>query len=105
MDNKTDKIYVLNTKTMKFNESTIRCPESGYFHAINMNDPEKEHFLCFGYIRKLWKLQDFQDLIFPPFYLSQIIRNYISFEMVHLLEMVDGGHWKIGIDQIISNSI
>ena len=104
----TDKIYVLNMKTMQFNESTIRCPETGIFRALNMNDPEKEklvNLVCFGYIRNLWKLQEFKDLMFPPFCLIQIIRNYISSEMIHLFEEVNGSHWKIDIDQIISNSI
>ena len=97
----TDKISVLKTNNMKFIECTIRCPIKGYFDAINMNDSHNEELMTFGYIRKL--LIQFNDLLYLPVYLIKIIRNYISIEIIHLLESNVGYHWKINIDQIVAN--
>eukprot|EP01084_Bolivina_argentea_P001091 1996_1 len=99
---KTDKIYVLNTKTMKFRKSGICCPKKGRFQAINMNNKGREQLLCFGFINELWNTNKFNNLMKLPFYLTNIITQYVAIEMVHLIHAATGAHWKINVDDIIT---
>eukprot|EP01084_Bolivina_argentea_P196140 336297_1 len=62
-----DNIYILNTNTMKFTESQVKCPRIVPFKAINMNNAKREQLLCFGYIRYLWSMPSFKDIINIPF--------------------------------------
>lgn len=88
---------------MVFKECAINCPQSSGFHAINMNNPKNEELRCYGYIRNLWKLSAFKNILYPPFDLKQIIRSYFCEEIIYLLD-VAGNHWKINLDLIIANS-
>jgi len=94
----SNKIYVLTVKTMEFKECTIDCQESGTFKAINMSQPKNEELGCHGYIRNLWKLPQFNGILYPPDYLIQIIRSYFCEETIHLLSPNGSGHWRINLD-------
>eukprot|EP01083_Nonionella_stella_P192596 711828_1 len=105
MSGKSDKIYILNTKTMKFRESGIGCPIAGRFQAINMNNKGGEQLLCFGFINELWNTNKFNNLIKLPFYLTNIITQYVAIEMVHLIHQNSGSHWKMNVDDIITTFV
>ncbi len=98
----SDKIYILNIKTMKFRESRICCPRTGTFQAINMNNKGREQLLCFGFINELWNTNKFNNLIKLPFYLTNIITQCVTIETVHLIHQKSGSHWKMNIDDIIT---
>merc|ERR1712130_407914 len=81
-DKTIDDILVLHTKNMEIKQSKI---SSGTFRAVIPSNKMNEELTVFGFVRRLWKNKDFKQLLFPPFYLIQIIAFFYNEEYLHLI--------------------
>eukprot|EP01084_Bolivina_argentea_P271438 461866_1 len=96
---KTDQIFVYDVISKSFYMSTVRCPNPGYYQAISINDSKREELLTFGFIKKCYKENDYEDMTLLPHYLCRLITEFSSQQWVHLLTI--GEHWTLPIDSIL----
>ena len=79
----------------------------GMFHAIMMDNPDRDNLLVFGYIRDCFKKEEFKHIQQFPDYLIRLIGTWICNEWIHLIrldgEEERGMHWKIRLDDILES--
>ena len=98
--NKRNTIWIMDVDTMEFKKSKMVCPMEGLFQAVLMGSREKKELLTFGYIRCLWKTEEFVEVKELPLELVDVIASYYCTEYVHLFHE-KGDHWKIQLDKIL----
>eukprot|EP01084_Bolivina_argentea_P086276 155942_1 len=86
-------IYCLKDKTIT--PSKIKCPISGIFSAITVNNKIKDEKLVWGYVRKQWVNCKIDDHQFPPTYLMKLMHSYYLNEFIYLLDKLSKKHYKI----------
>eukprot|EP01084_Bolivina_argentea_P215186 365308_1 len=91
--------YVVNLKEMSIikKEISVPCIQTG--KMIIVSDEKVEELLSFGYIRNCWNLPSFSNIIYPPFYLTQLMNSYFTKEMIHMISAAS--HFSINVDKII----
>lgn len=96
-------IFILDLENEIFSESLIQCPMAYMFDAIVYNNyPYSEMILTAGFVRNLRKSQNESLPILPHDIISFIASLFIS-EYVHLIDVKDGKHWKMNLDEIVNN--
>ena len=102
-------IFVYDVKNGKFANSNIKTPTQSIFHAVMLNDSERDNKLCFGFIRDCYKNNaGFLHLQELPFYLMQFVSKWYQNQEIYLLDRDrsnDENHWKINVDYILQNVI
>ena len=98
----TDDIYVYNVKHIEFRKCSIKCPEKGVFDAF-INDIDGDNVLTFGYINNCFKCNNFFNVRPLPYYLIKLIAKKVCIQYVHLINVKSGKHWKMDLNQIMSN--
>ena len=100
---KFDDIYVYSVWDESFRKSRIKCPKRGKFHAVAVNDKEREELCVHGYVRHQWHQSEINEQLFPPRYLIQIMRRYYHKEYIHLFQSGGSGnsHWKKDVFDIL----
>ena len=68
------------------------------FKAIIIGDAE---LWTTAFVRDCYKQNDFKYVQELPHYMIQLISKWVCVEMVHLLDMENGGHWKIELQHIL----
>ena len=101
-DDQIDNIWIMDIDTMEFSECKIMCPEANNYHAINMSDRGNADLLMFGYIRDLWELSEFSDILYPPDGLIKLMAMFCSTEVIHLISE-HGEHCKIALADILQH--
>ena len=76
---------------------------SDHYQAVIPSNKMNEELTCFGFVRSLWQNKEFEHILFPPYYLIQIITFFYNKEYLHLIDvgMDNGNHWRIKVDEII----
>ena len=59
--------------------------------------------LMIGWIRKLFKTEDFSTLQLPPLYLMQSIALWLSCEQLHWINYSSGAHYTIKMHHIVTS--
>merc|ERR1712154_174279 len=83
-----DKIFVLDIRddnNYKLRKSGIISPLSGYQHIVRIGGGLRDEMLVIGWIRKMFKCAEFNDLSLPPTYIMQLISLWYNQEAVHFL--------------------
>ena len=108
-----DKIYVLDIKNNNNNKyklfkSTIKCPLSGNNNICRLGGEINNELLVIGWIRNLFKIKQFNNLIIPPMHIMKMIKNWYDQEMIHWLwkgQYIDQKyqHYAINCKYILSS--
>ena len=94
----SDIIYVMDLDTLEIKQSVIKCPERGSFRAACYFErgDDKYDLLINGFMR------EYND----GFVLNEIVKIIQGFsyrDYVHLVDKSNRSHWRIKIDEILSN--
>ena len=109
-NNKTEEIktnvFVYNIKAGTLKKSNMPSPISkgGAAMATTRNE-DKDDLLTFGFIHKWQKFYKTQPM---PFYLIQLVGNWVCYETIHVIEVMgsgDNSHWTLDIDEIIKSTL
>ena len=109
----TDSIYILDLLTMEMRASIISCPRKSYrFRAIIMDNERARNCIVFGFVRGLWKKEEYKLMRYPPDYIIRLILSWFMYESLHLLDNSinygysgrDNDHWIIDVDHVINLS-
>ena len=97
-------VYDLNTRQIK--KSSIRCPDTTQkkgFQAVNLGDKERDELTTFGFVNSSFKKKEFRGVQALPHYLISMIGKWYAMEYIHLIPVDEQTHWRIAVDQILSN--
>merc|ERR1712154_314084 len=100
-DGHKSDIFIYSVSKRTFIKSTVKCPANRIYHAVTINDEERDEKAVFGYIRKQWKLSQIPQHFFPPYYLLALMASFYYNGFVHILDGRKGKHWKISILDLI----
>ena len=110
--NTGDEIYVLNIDdSYKLNKCNIHCPKPGNIHCpihiVRSGHKLEQEMLVIGWIKSLFRSNDFKHLRVPPVYILQLIARWYNQEMLHWLERncedTENEHYMISIKHILSS--
>ena len=95
-------IYVIDTETWKIYDPKIKC-ELSYVSACISNNDYKAEMSVFGYIRYCWKLFELSgmDIDYPPRDVINMIKSFISYEIMYILDSTNKNLWSVHVDQIL----
>ena len=104
-----DCIYVIdirNDKNYRIEQlHGIRVPKLQTAHNIfSFRGGIKQQLLINGFVRNLFKLSEFQDLLFPPNDILQIVYNWYCVEEIHWIETGEtngNDHFTVELSHII----
>eukprot|EP00483_Globobulimina_turgida_P010456 UN10477 len=96
----SDEIYVLSLETMDFKQCKLKCPMKSKFNAVIVDNFEN-HQLVVGYVKDLWRMKKFANIMYPPKEVINIIQRYYYNQEIHLF--ADKSHWKVNVDDILNN--
>ena len=102
----SDLIFILDIDNQIFHQSLIYCPIRYMFNGIYHNNyPYSEVILTYGFIRNLRQnLQNNEYLPILPNDIKSFIGSLFILEYIHLIDLKDGKHWKMNLDEILSNT-
>eukprot|EP01084_Bolivina_argentea_P166652 289297_1 len=102
LSKKVDDIYMLNTNTMCFSKSKLKCVMKGHCKAVIPDYYTLKDKICvFGYIRTTWKAKQFNDVQYLPHYLIELMKKFYINDCIHLIHQ-GGHHNKIKVDAIFA---
>eukprot|EP01084_Bolivina_argentea_P064619 117838_1 len=107
----TTKMTIMKKKKKKKKQtkkfimtSKIRVPLADKFYPIAIIPHSKtvDEITCFGYLRQMWKRDEFKYMIYPTC-LMQLVSLFYENSYVHLINAADGecGHFTIQVDKIL----
>ena len=96
-----DDILLYSVCNETFKISKIKCPEPDCYHAVAINDGNKDKLITFGFIRSKWKECKMNAHSFPPQCLIQIICDYYWNEYVHLNALYGCKHHRIDVFELL----
>ena len=106
-----NSIYVIDINNMKLLQCKLKCPSkfksnsrnsNGPMRAICMNNENRDNLMVFGFVNEFQiNNNNNNNITNIPHYLINIILNYILTEYIHIFWA--DYHWKINIDDILSN--
>eukprot|EP01084_Bolivina_argentea_P204583 349407_1 len=106
---KNDKIWVLDiidANDCKLRESSICCPKPGGI-LIRMQNKLLDESTVIGYVKKLFKTKEFNNLQLPPACILELISEYYNQEMIHWIDTnipskrSKYNHFGINVKQIL----
>ena len=110
-NNKTKKtedvIFVYDLINGAIHKSDIKAPTINLSAAITTRNNHHEDCATFGCINKWYKATEFKSVQELPMYLKKLIREWVCFEKIHLIELdlekCDHIHWVMDVDKIIES--
>eukprot|EP01084_Bolivina_argentea_P264262 447594_1 len=96
-------IFIFDVETQLFSQSIIQCPMPCMCEVILYdNYPYSEMLITCGYIRNLRNINNCYP--FVPHDIISFIACMFILQYVHLIDVTDGYHWKINLDEILNNA-
>ena len=92
-----DRIFVLESHTMKLSESKIKLPFRGGCKAVIMENKKENDLLVHGFIKEQMNIYNMNI----PFALISSICVWHLTEYIHIIHSEIGNHWRINVDKII----
>ena len=106
-----DDIFILDltSEDYQLRKCKIKCPQSGncnYWINTVILGGSKDEMLTDGWIKELFKLQQFKHLLLPPTYLIKMISQWYNQPMLHLFygqpnNMIPARHYEIKVSTIL----
>eukprot|EP01084_Bolivina_argentea_P091570 164827_1 len=104
-------IFVMNTMKMSIKkskitlkdemfQSTFLIPAENDLHINILSNKTIDELLSHGFIRNTWEEKHFENIMYIPYYLIQIITQYYNNEYLHVMEC-KAKRWKIKLDDIL----
>ena len=101
----SQSIYLLDLNTLKISISKIESAVTGFGAACIGSNDYNEEFAIFGYIRQCWKLPEFSDLMELPMDVIRIIKSFIFFEMIYMLDAKHEKFCSISVDKLFDQYV
>ena len=101
--NSTNHIHIFDLMKQKMVRlDSMFCPMNGGFNAVLLGDYSKDKKIVSGFIKRCWKLTDFQTVRPISNDLMGLIQRWYSNEQVHLMHITKKEHWQIGLAEVIN---
>ena len=96
----------MDRKANKLFKHTIETPNSwsGPWLGMTTKNDKNDDLLTFGYVNRCYKMPDFKGVQVLPFYLIKLIKEWVCFETLHLLQLNKDWSWTdwtIDVDIIL----
>eukprot|EP01084_Bolivina_argentea_P260336 439615_1 len=80
-------IFVFDSQTMQVKKSKIKMPFFGQCQmVIPKSNKRNKNVILSGYVRNAWKNDSFNELIYPPLYLVDLMTTYYSNGYAYLMD-------------------
>ena len=91
-----ENIFIYNVDENVFVKSKVKSPTKTKCRAIIMDNVRDSDLLVFGYLKNA-----FDGLV--PLDVMNMITNWIKYQDLHLIQNLDGQHWKIDVAKILQS--
>ena len=100
----TDSIMIYDAERKHCVESELKLPVKCEFcQAVLMSDQTRKGLLTFGFVRRCYKAEEFQNMSSLPTSLITLIGKCFEVEFIHLilLRQKHGVHYRVNVDEIL----